>query len=145
MKTPWHIWVVGLLTLLWHAGGAYDYVMTEMRNASYLAMIPEDQRPGFMAYLDAMPSWAVATWAFGVWGSVAGSVLILMRSRFAVPAFGVALLGLIATQSYSYVLAPTSPMSDPSNATMLFTAVIVVVLVGALLYARRQTSAGVLR
>ena len=142
MKTPWHIWVVGLVTLLWHAGGAYDYVMTEMRNAAYLSMIPEAQRADFMAYIDGMPSWAVATWALGVWGSVAGSVLILLRSRFAVPAFAVALVGLIATQIYTYILAPTSSLSSPDSMTLLFTAVIVVVLLGALLYARRQTAAG---
>jgi hypothetical protein len=145
MKTPWHIWAVGLLTLLWHAGGAYDYLMTEMRNASYLEMIPQDKRAAFMAYLDAMPSWAVATWALGVWGSVAGSVLILLRSRHAVTGFAVALAGLIATQAYTYLLAPASAMSAPDMTTILFTAVICLVLVAALLYARRMTLAGHLR
>ena len=69
MKTPWHIWVVGLITLMWHAFGAYDYTMSELRDAAYLSMMPEDQRAGMLAYLDNMPSWAVATWALADWFS----------------------------------------------------------------------------
>ena len=119
--------------------------MTELRNASYLAMTPEDKRADFMAYIDAMPAWAVATWALGVCGSVAGSLLILARSRFAVPAFALALAGLVLTQGYTYVLAPTSPMSRPDSMTVLFTGAIVLILVFYLLYSRRQVANGVLR
>ena len=45
MKTPWHIWVVGLVSLIWHAGGAFDYVMSHLRPQFYIDMIPEDIRP----------------------------------------------------------------------------------------------------
>ena len=143
MKTPWHIWVVGLVTLLWHAGGAYDYLMTKLKPEAYLQMIPEAQRADFTAYLDAMPIWASSTWALGVWGAVLGSLLILLRSRLAVPAFAVALFGLVATSVYSYILAPVSPMSGAG--TLAFTAAIVLVLLFALVYSQRQTAAGNLR
>jgi hypothetical protein len=26
--TPWHLWLVGVLALLWNSFGAFDYVMT---------------------------------------------------------------------------------------------------------------------
>lgn len=145
MRTPWHIWVIGLVTLLWHGFGGYDYLMSVTRNASYLEMIPEDQRAGMVAYLDAMPPWATATWALGVWGSVAGSVLILLRSRHAVSAFILALLGLIGTSVYTYGIAPASAMSSMTTTSMLITAAIVLVLVFVLLYSRRQVVAGNLR
>ena len=145
MKTPWHIWVVGLVTLLWHAGGAYDYLMTVTRNAAYLDMIPEEMRAAFMAYIEAMPTWATATWALGVWGAVAGSLLILLRSRHAVTAFLVALFGLAATSVYTYVLAPASPMSQPDTMTLAFSGAIVLILLFALFYSRRQVAAGNLR
>jgi hypothetical protein len=144
MRT-WHIWVVGIVTLLWHAGGAYDYLMTNMRNAEYLEMIPADKRPAFLAFLDAMPGWAKTAWAFGVWGSVAGSLLILVRSRHAVTAFAVALLGLAVSSVYTYLLAPPSVITSPDAMTLAFTGAIVVVLVAVLYYARRQTLAGNLR
>jgi hypothetical protein len=144
MKTPWHIWVVGLITLMWHAFGAYDYTMSELRDAAYLSMMPEDQRAGMLAYLDAMPSWAVATWALGVWGSVLGSVLILARSRHAVNAFVVSLLGFIGTSLYTYLIAPASIMSQ-GGLGLVISGAIMVILLGTMLYARAQVVAGRLR
>jgi len=29
VATPWHVWVVGIVALLWNAMGALDYTMTE--------------------------------------------------------------------------------------------------------------------
>lgn len=144
MKTPWHIWVVGLITLMWHAFGAYDYTMSELRDAAYLSMMPEDQRAGMLAYLDNMPSWAVATWALGVWGSVLGSVLILARSRHAVNAFVVSLLGFIGTSLYTYLIAPASIMSQ-GGLGLVISGAIMVILLGTMLYARAQVVAGRLR
>ncbi len=144
MKTPWHIWVVGLITLMWHAFGAYDYTMSELRDAAYLSMMPEDQRAGMLAYLDNMPSWAVATWALGVWGSVLGSVLILTRSRHAVNAFVVSLLGFIGTSLYTYMIAPASIMSQ-GGLGLVISGAILVILLGTMLYARAQVVAGRLR
>jgi hypothetical protein len=145
MKTPWHIWVVGLVTLIWHAGGAYDYLMTMTRNAGYLAMIPEPDRAAVLAYMDSMPTWAASTWALGVWAAVAGSLLILLRSRHAFVAFVLALIGLIGTNYYTLALAPASPMTQMTPSTLLFTAAILAVLLGALVYSRWQIRAGNLR
>ena len=82
-KTPFHLWIVGVLGLVWNSYGCYDYLMTNTRNAEYLAQFP----PEMMQVIDAFPLWVMAAWAFGVWGAIAGSVLLLMRSRFAVHVF----------------------------------------------------------
>ena len=34
--TPAHLWVVGVLALLWNLFGAYDYVMSRLRDAAYV-------------------------------------------------------------------------------------------------------------
>ena len=34
--TPWHLWVVGVLSLLWNAYGGYDYWMSHTDPAAYL-------------------------------------------------------------------------------------------------------------
>ena len=145
MKTPWHVWVVGIVTLLWNAGGAFDYLMAKMANPPYLAMIPEADRALNTTYLEAMPVWAVSGWALGVWGSVLGSVLILMRSRHAFAAIIVALAGLVVTTAYTFVLAPPSPYTTLSPSGLAFTAGIVGVLLAMIFYIRRQTAAGNLR
>ena len=90
VKTPWHIWAVGVISLLWNAVGAFDYTMTKLKNADYMAAFTADQQ----AYFYSFPLWANIGWALGVWGSILGSILILMRSRHAVTAFLISLIGL---------------------------------------------------
>jgi hypothetical protein len=97
MKAPWHLWLIGIVTLLWHAFGAFDYTMTQTANEAYLAQFTTEQKAYFAGY----PAWATAGWALGVWGTTLGSLLILVRSRFALHAFVVALIVVI----YAVVIA----------------------------------------
>ena len=92
-KTPIGFWIISGLSLLWNAYGAFDYTMTQTKNAQYLAAFTPEQ----LAYFDSFPAWMDATWALGVWGALAGSVLLLMRNRHAVTAFGLSLLGLLVS------------------------------------------------
>lgn len=130
--TPWHLWVVGIASLLWNAGGAYDYLMTQLGNQDYLSMLTEGQA-GFLA---ARPVWFDAAWAFGVWGSVAGSLLLLLRSRFAVGAFLVSILGLVVSSAWSYGIAEPSAIDVMGTFGAAFSIAIVVVLLGLYIYAR---------
>ena len=134
--TPKHIWIVGILSLVWNAFGAFDYVMTNTRNAAYLANFP----PGMMDIIDAFPVWVMAAWAFGVWGALAGSVLLLLRSRHAVMAFSLSLLGLAASTFYQFGIDAPEVMG--MNAMTLIIWIIAVLL---LLYSIRLRGDRVLR
>ena len=35
MKATGHIWVVGIVTLLWNSGGAFDYLIAKTANPSH--------------------------------------------------------------------------------------------------------------
>ena len=141
MRTPVHIWIVGAVSLLWNAGGAYDYLMTQLGNQAYLSMLTEEQA-SFMA---ARPTWFDAAWAFGVWGSVAGSLLLLLRSRYAAAAFGISLLGLIASSVWSYGIAEPSSLDLMGTFGLIFSLAIVVVLLALYFYARIMVARGHLR
>jgi len=141
VRAPTHLWVVGILSLLWNAFGGYDYTMTELRDPTYLGSMgfgPEE-----IAYLDAFPAWAVAAWAIGVWASVVGSVLLLLRSRHAATAFLVSLAGALA--SFAYQFASDKPASLASGLPMIMPVVILILIGAQWYYARRQVAAGVLR
>lgn len=140
MKTPAHLWIIGVIALLWNAGGAYDYVMTQTQNATYLEMLTAAQK----AFLDAGPVWFEAAWAVGVWFSVIGSLLLLLRSRFAGSAFGLSFAGLIVSSIYSFILGDRSEL-EMSMAQLGFTVAIFVVLLLLWIYARAMTRRGVLR
>lgn len=139
-KTPVHLWIVGILSLLWNAFGAFDYLMTQTANEAYLAAFTPEQR----AYFQSFPAWMEAAWACGVWGALLGSILLLARSRYAVAAFAVSLLGLAASSLNSYILNPP-PAGMMTGAMTVMNIVIWVIAIALLLYALRMRKAGVLR
>lgn len=96
--TPWHLWAVGGLTLLWNAYGGYDYTMMQMADESYMAQFTAEQR----AYSASFPVWQTTAWAVAVWGGVMGSILLLLRSGLAPIVYAIALLGLIVSYVYMY-------------------------------------------
>ena len=134
MKTPWHLWVIGVVSLLWNAVGAFDHAMTETRNESWMANFTPEQ----LDYFYGFPAWAVGFWALGVWFAVVGSILLLLRSRHAFAAFLVSIVGMIGTSLYTYGIAETSMAEISGSGAMIFTAVIVAVGLALAWYARRM-------
>jgi len=140
-STPTHLWVVGLLSLLWNAYGGYDYVMTNLDPAAYIAS--GGYGPEVTAWFESFPTWSVAAWAIGVWASVAGSILLLLRSRHAVAAFLLSLVGAIV--SFGYQFTTDRPAEVAGGMAMIMPLVILIAIVAQWYYARRQAAAGVLR
>lgn len=145
-KAPWHLWVVGVASLLWHAGGAFDYVQSQLANREYLAQmaaqytIPVDR---VVAYIQSYPVWADSAWAIGVWAAVLGSILLLFRSRFAFHAF----LLSIAGTSIAFVYQFTNPLEgfEPGPFAIGFAVAIFLVEVLLIRYAKVMTKLGILR
>ena len=126
-ETPWHVWVIGCLAVLWNAGGAWNYVATQTRS---LAMADEVR-----AFYDAMPIWAEAAWAIAIWSSVVGSVLLLFRSKYAAPAFLTSLVAMAISFFHNIVLSNALELM-PAAGYLIFTGLIVVIAVGLYPYAR---------
>ena len=141
VKTPWHLWVVGAVSLIWNAFGAMDYTMTKMGNAEYLAAFTPEQQ----AFFSSFPIWANVGWALGVWASLLGSLLLLARSRHAVTAFMVSMIGLAISCVYQFGMHYGDLMRMFGSFPMIFTAVIWVILIALFVYARRQAATGALR
>ena len=144
-RTPMHLWFVGGLALLWNAFGAYDYLMTRMRNEDYFASMMPGVDPGaILSWIDGFPIWAQFGWGLGVWMGLIGAILLLMRHRFATWAFALSAIGAVVGLGYQLVLAP--PMPGGENAmTKIMPAVIIIVAVALYLYAQAQEKKGVLR
>ncbi|VWX46878.1 hypothetical protein [Novosphingobium sp. 9U] len=138
-KAPVHLWVVGTLSLLWNAFGCFDFVMTNVRDAAYLADLP----PDMIDYIDGFPAWAVIAWAMGVGFGLLGSILLFGRSLYAAYAFAFSVLGLAGTQLYQFGEGTPRGMDTPANWGM--TALIWVIALALLFYALRMRARGVLR
>jgi hypothetical protein len=140
-RTPMHLWIIAVLSLLWNARGAFDYLMIQLQVDSYMALLTEPQQ----AYLEMRPMWFDATWAIGVWFAVLGSLLLLLRSAWATASFTLALVGLIASSVWSNWLAtPTAP-EVMSGFNIWFTLLVAGILLFLVVYSRIMASEDVLR
>jgi hypothetical protein len=138
VAAPKHLWIIGIITLLWNMMGAFDYLMTQTKNEAYMGQF----EPAQLDYFYGFPTWLVVFWALAVWGSVLGSILILMRKRLAVPVFLVSLVSMIVTAVYNLGFSNGAEVMGSSG--LLFTVVIFVVALGLLLYSRAMQARGVL-
>ena len=139
-KTPWYFWLVAALALLWNAGGALDYVMTQTRNEEYMAQFTQDQ----LAFFYGLPSWVVACWATAVWGGVLGALLLLLRREVAVQILLVSFAAMALSMIHNFLLSNgLEVMGDPTS--LIFSAAIFVISLALYLFARRMTRAGILR
>jgi hypothetical protein len=137
-RAPTHLWIVGVLSLLWNAIGAFDYTATKFRLDFYMSQFTPEQ----LDYFYGFPAWATAGWALGVWGAFAGSVGLLLRKAWSYWAFAVSLLGLAISSLYNLVLS--GGMEIMGAGGVAFTAVIWIIAILLFLYARQQTRRGVL-
>jgi hypothetical protein len=144
-KTPLHLWIVGVVATLWNSFGVTDYFMTRTRGAAWIdQMMPGVDSAKFIAYIDAFPIWASTGWALGVWGALAGSLLLLVRSRHAVTAFAVSAVGAIIGIGYQLANSVDIPeMTQGAAGVMPY--VIIAIAAALLWYTQRQKAAGVLR
>ena len=119
---PWHMLAVGGLTLIWYALGFAEFGLTG--TASH----------GFSG-------WTQASLAGCLWGGFAGAVLLLFRSRLAVQALVVALVGVMATSLDLFVLT-----AEPGNLYAMPTLLgLWLITQVSLFYALRVRSLGLLR
>jgi hypothetical protein len=141
-KTPRHLWLAGGLSLLWNGFGAYDFIMTNTQGAAYMRASGMTQP--MIDYFLAMPTWMYGPWTLGVWGAFAGSILLLLRMKWAVPAFALLLVGAVV--SLIFGLLNPMPGLPPEMAVMAWMPWVIVVIAAVLLgYAWTMGKRGVLR
>lgn len=140
-KTPWHLWLVGVVAVLFNAIGVFDFVMSMAQGASYMASA--GMTPAQIAHYQQMPAWMTADWAIGVWGAMLASVLLLLRNRLAFPVFAVSLAAFLISLVYTYVLTDGGAIMGRQMA--ITSAVIAALLAFFTGYAWRMARRGVLR
>lgn len=139
---PISFWVVAGLSLLWNLFGAYDYLMTRTRNEAYLSAMGDPK--AVLAWIDSFPLWLQVCWGAGVWGAVAGSLLLLARSRFAVNAFLLSLVGAVGSLAFQ-ATASDIPAAFDSSARLALPLMIIAVAAFLWQFSCRERAKGMLR
>jgi len=136
-KTPWHLWLIGILALLWNGFGAFDFTASALRFEGYLANFPE----AMIAWLYATPLWMWVVWGIGTWGGLIGAILLLLRNKLAVWAFALSFIGATASQIVSVIEPPPGETGAPAFLPWMIIAISVALLGYTVWLSRR----GVLR
>jgi hypothetical protein len=141
VKTPWHLWLIGVIAVLFNFIGVFDFVMSMAQGAEYQASA--GMTPNQIAHYQAMPSWMIVVWAVGVFGAFLASILLLLRRKLAFPIFIISLVAFLNSVLYNYVLTDGSAVLGQDM--MIASAVIAALLVFFIGYASLMKKRGVLR
>ena len=138
-RTPWRLWVVGVVSLIWNAFGAFDYLMTRTGAEWYVANLTPQQ----LAHIKGFPLWVDIAWPLGVWGATLGSIGLLMRKAWAVWMFTISLLGLLLATIYNFILTDGAAAMGGTT-VVVFNIGIWAVAILLLIYAVQMKDRGVL-
>lgn len=138
---PRHLWVVGILVLLWDCMGALDFTMTQLQADWYMEMgeFTAEQ----LDYFYGLPLWLDIAWGAAVYCGLAGMVCLLMRKQAAVELLFVSLVGNIISSGYTCFF--TNGLEMMGEGAGVFSAIIFVVCLGVAFYSLWMRTSGVLR
>jgi hypothetical protein len=141
VKTPWHIWLIGVIAVLFNSIGVFDFVMSMAQGAEYQARA--GMTPDQIAHYQQMPSWMTVVWAVGVFAAFLASILLLLRRKLALPVFVLSLAAFLISLLYTYVLTNGGAVMGQQMA--ITSAVIAGLLIFFSWYSRFMAVRGVLR
>lgn len=140
-RVPRHLWVIGIVAVLFNAIGVFDFVMSMARGAEYLTSV--GMTPEQVAHYQQMPPWMIVVWAVGVWGAFLASILLLMRRRVAFALFVISFAAFLVSLLYTYVLTDGGAVMGQDLA--IASTVITILLIFFSWYSRAMSTRGVLR
>jgi len=135
-KRPGHLWVVGIFAVVWTGFAALEYILMQQAHAPVFHEFHANQREFFLSQSPIM----VFFWAFAVWSSFVGAVLLLLRSGWALPAFILGLACMIAVFGHAFLFAGAGEMLGRAGAVMA--SVLLTVSALLLLYTAAMLKAG---
>jgi len=98
VPAPLWFWIVSGACVLWNALGAVDFTLAALHVRPWMALMPQ----GVAAFAMRAPGWVAGAWALGVWGALAGALLMLARLRQAAVAYALSFAGAVGALAWSY-------------------------------------------
>ena len=137
-NVPAWYWVAAVGALLFECLGCFFYLAEVRLTPEQIAMLPLDQA----AMLSARPAWYYAAFGVAVWVGLAGTIGLLLRRAWAVPALLISLVAVIV-QFSAVLIVPE--MRNVSSDELLGPIVVALVCYGIFMLARLAKRRGWLR
>ena len=137
VKPPVWYWIVAVLALLWALAGCFAFVTQMTMGAAELARLPAAQREVW----EAMPGWVEGAYAVAVGAGLLGSAALLLRRRWAWELFALSLAGIVVQFGWTFLATPILGTLGPA-ATVPFPAIIAIVCIAEIVFARMAAARG---
>lgn len=123
-------WVIAIAALLWNLMGAMAYLADAFMGVEAVSQLPEDQRTLY----ENRPAWVTASFAIAVWSGLLGSIALLLRKKWAISAFIISLIGVLAQNLYQFFLSNTFEVMGPT--AMALPVMVIVISILLILYSK---------
>lgn len=124
----WYM-IAAIAALLFMSFGCVMYMMHVLADVSAM---PLDQRAAY----EAEPAWVTAAYAIAVWAGLAGTVMLLLKNRFAEPVLGVSLIAVLA---WLGGLIGVTRLRETMSASDLLVAIVVTALTWTIFWFARHS------
>jgi hypothetical protein len=141
IKTPWHLWFIGLFFIFLNGVGVYDYFMMLGHNPAYYSSLNLGE--AVFTYFTDYPISFKIFWIINLSSGLIASILLLFRNRWAVPVALICVSSLIILDVLTFGFRDRWHVFGPWLS--LFDIAILLMMFGLFLYCRMMIKRGVLR
>ncbi|MEM7369049.1 MAG: hypothetical protein AAF587_10660 [Bacteroidota bacterium] len=135
-KIPLWFWIVSGILLVWNIMGVLAYIGQVSLSPEALAAMPEAEQ----ALYEAVPAWVTGAFAIAVFSGLLACVCLLLRKRWAVPAFIISLAAAVIQSSYNFFLSDAIAVMGAGAAIM--PTIVLLLCVGQIWFARKAEEEG---
>lgn len=139
-KPPTSFWIIAAVALLWNLTGMYFYYVQMTATDELLSTAYGEAQAEF---IKSIPVWATAAYGTAVTFGVLGCIFLLLRKSWALPAFIVSLVGIVAQDTYAFVLAGAVDLFGKRS--LVLPAIVLVIAVLLIVYSRSAKAKGWLK
>ena len=134
-------WIVSVIAFIWNTLGIFNFIghLAVLNVKDVMDALPPEQQTLYSEF----PSWATIAFCIAVVFGTLGSLLLLFRSKWATHLFVISLLGILAQQSYAFLLSDS--LKVLGTAVVVIGILILGIAIGLLYFSITQTKKGILR
>lgn len=129
-------WLIAAGALVWNLIGVMTYLMQVSMTPESLSELPADER----ALYTNVPAWVTAAYATAVFAGTIGSIGLLLRRRWCLPAFVASLVAVLVQMVHALFMTELLSVRGGSAAVLPVVIIAVAILLVWYAYAIRRKS-----
>lgn len=141
VKTPWHLWVMGLFFIFIFANGVYDYFMMLGHNVDYYNS--KHYGEAVVKYFTNYPKLCLLFYTLNVFCGLISSILLLFKTKWAMRCAFVSAVSMICLDILTYTFR--NRWNVFGTAISVFDIALLLMTCGFFFYCRVLTKRGVLK